>query len=227
MSLVKKMIAKKVENKVIGNQVEKNVLHNSPIGPADCYPLIPEIANGEESYERLGDKISPKSLKVKGLISFSQLLAYGAQKDVYVRVMILSQKNVKTGAQVLASAVDTAHLLRPNIPGSTQVAFDGTTPPSILPINTDLFKVYMDKTIKLTGTALSAIEQISRFSARWSYTFKSLPGSLTFDDGNADWCNNFAPFLCVGYSFCDGSPAETATTRICSNTYSQLTYSDS
>lgn len=226
VSMVKRVISQGRENRAIGNQVEKVVLHNSPIGSADCYPIIPDIVKGDDSFQRQGDRITPKSLRVKGLISFSQLLAYGAQKDVYVRVMILSQKNIKTGLQIAAGAVDSAHLLRPNLPLAPQVAYDGTTSVAQYPINTDLFRVYMDKTIKLTGTALSAIEQISRFSARWSYTFKQLPASLTFDEGNGDMPNNFAPFVCVGYSFCDGSPPETATTRILSDTFSLLTYED-
>jgi len=224
--LVKRILAKKAENKMIGNNIEVAVQHNSGIGPADCLPIVPQIGNGDESYQRDGDRVSPKSLRVKGVLSLAPADALGLQKDIYVRVMILSQKNVKTGGAIVGGSVDTSHLLRPQLAALPQTNFGGGTFDLNYPINTDLFRVYMDKTIKLTGCAESGVEQLTRYSTRWSYNFKELPGSFTFDDGNGDWVNNFAPFLAIGYAYCDGTAADVATTRVISHVYSSLTYED-
>jgi len=224
--LVKQILAKKAENKVIGNNIEVAVQHNSGIAPADCLPIVPQITNGDDSFQRLGDRISPKSLRVKGVLSIAPADALGLQKDIYARVMILSQKNVKTGAAVTAGGVDTSHLLRPNLPALPQTNFGGGTYDLNYPINTDLFRVYMDKVVKLTGCAAEGVEQLTRYSTRWSYTFKELPASFTYDDGNGDWANNFAPFIAIGYAYCDGTAPDVATTRLVSHVFSSLTYED-
>lgn len=209
---------------MIGNNVELDVLHNSPIGALDCIPLVPTIAMGTESYNRIGDRLKPKALNVKGVVSLTPDTAI--QKDIYVRICILSQKNVKTGSQVLASAVDTQHLLKPNNPAIPNQAFTGDTARINYPLNTDLFRVYMDKTIKLTFSASTGVESMHRQSQRWSYRFKSLPAALTFDDGNGDWANNFAPFLAIGYAFCDGTAPDIVTTRLYSSCFAQLVFED-
>lgn len=222
--VVKRQIAKAQENKMIGNNVELDVLHNSGISSADCYPLVPEIKQGTESYNRIGDRLKPKTLSVKGLVSWQS--EQKLQKDIYVRILILSQKNVKTGAQVAAAAVDAAHLLRPNNPAIPSGSFQGNTAQLNYPVNTDLFRIYMDKIVKLTACAATGIEAMPRQSQRWSYRFKSLPASLIFDDGNGDWVNNFAPFIAVGYAYCDGTAPDSVTTRLYSSTFSGLTYED-
>lgn len=222
--VVKRQIARNQENKTIGNNVELDVLHNSAIGAADCQPIVPLIAMGTESYNRIGDRLKPKSLVVKGLVSLTPDSAI--QKDIYVRICILSQKNVKTGAAVLAGAVDTTHLLKPNSPAIPNQAYTGDIPRINYPLNTDLFRVYMDKTVKLTFSASTGVESMHRQSQRWSYRFKSLPAALTYDDGNGDWANNFAPFLAIGYAFSDGTSPDVVTTRLISNCFATLTFED-
>lgn len=227
MSLVKTAIARKMENKSVGNNVELGILHNSGIGSADCYPIIPQILPNTAglSYQREGDRISPKSLSVKGLISWNSEAQL--QKDIYVRILILSQKNIKVGSQVASLAVDTANLLKPNSPAIPLTSYAGFTEQVNYPVNKDLFRVYMDKTIKLTGNKSgTAVESIQRQSARWSYRFKSMPTAFTFDEGNGNWVNNFAPFIAVGYSYCDGTAPDTISTLLLSNTFSMLTFED-
>lgn len=222
--VVKRQIARNQENKTIGNNVELDVTHNSSISAADCQPLVPTISLGTQSYNRIGDRIKPKSLVVKGVVSLTPDSAI--QKDIYVRILILAQKNVKTGAEVLAGAIDATHLLKPNSPAIPNQSYTGDTPRINYPLNTDLFRVYMDKTIKLTFSASTGVESMHRQSQRWSYRFKSLPANLTFDDGNLDWPNNFAPFLAVGYAFSDGTAPDIVTRRVISNCFSTLTWED-
>jgi len=232
MSLVRQMIARDTENKAVGWKVESCVAHNSPIGSADCEPLLQEIASGTNSQQRIGDRVKPKSLKVHGVISLDNG-DLNTSQDIYVRVLILTQKNIKVGSQVSAGGVDTGHLLRPCFAGADQQAFNGDTMDLSLPVNKDLFRVYYDRIHKLTSVnvnsgivGLQSVEANPGYSKRWSYRFKSLPASLTYDDGNVDWANNFAPFVAIGYAFSDCTDPDTITTRIKSNTYSILEYED-
>jgi len=231
LSIVRRMLAREMENKVIGNVLELNVSHNGAIGAADAVPIVPRIrpidsTTGSTALQRMGDKIKPKSLTVRGVVTLRP--DAGTIQNFYVRVLILSQKNLKTGAQVTAG-VDSAHLLRPAIDavGSDQVSYDGSTQRSLYPVNKDLFKVYMDKTVMICASIPSATgAQQPNATFRWSYTFKSLPASFTFDDGNGNYVNNFAPFLVTGYCYADGTSPDVLSTRVISNAYSKLEFED-
>lgn len=232
--MVRRMMDRRVQDKRIGFIVESAVSHNSPIGPADCVPLINQIgpidsAAGNNDQQRLGDKIRLKNMKVRGIIS----LKPGEQtttQSLYVRVLLLAEKDIKVGSRVVASAVDVAHLLSPDYntaPGADQQAYTGNTACTYMPVNTDKFRVYYDKVFKLCP-ATNVTVQNELNAIRWSYTFKKdkLPANLTFDNGNGNWPNNFAPFLAIGYAYADGTAPDTVTTKIISHCDSYLTFED-
>lgn len=226
---VKKAIARAAENKQVGWVTENSVDHNSPIGPADCVPLVQQITTGASAQQRIGDRITPKRLKVSGVISWSPTDC-NTQQNIYVRILLLSQKNIKTGTVVASSGVDTSRLLKTSIATLPESAFGGNTIDLCSPVNTELFRVYMDKTIKLTvsNRENGGVEAMPLYSARWSKTFKKskLPASFTYDDGNGDWPNNFAPFLAIGYAYSDGTAPDTVTTKLVSNVLTILDYED-
>lgn len=226
-AIVKKVISRLSEDKMIGWVVENNVHHNSAIGAADCVPVVQQIAPGVSAQQRSGDRIKPKSLTVRGTVSFMPDTCTTTQ-NFYIRLVILAQKNIKVGSDVAAGGVDVAHLLRPGYVGADQVAFDGTTLALNAPINTDLFRVYADKIIKLTACAVpgGAVEQQPMYSARYSYTFKELPANLTFDDGNGNWANNFAPFMALGYAYSDSTTDLPTFTRFTNTASAFLKYED-
>lgn len=225
--IVKSVISRNTENQVIAWNLDACTQHNSPIGPADCVPVVQQITQGPTAQQRKGDRIKPKSLVVRGTIAFGNEDLNTAQ-DIYVRVVILAQKNIKVGSAIAGAGVDTAHLLRPGLVGADQLPFSGNTIDLNYPINRDLFRVYMDKVIKLTSmnVVAGAREANMGYSRRWSYRFKSLPANLTYDDGNGDWANNFAPFMAIGYAFSDCTAPDTVTTRLVSNVTSMLEYED-
>lgn len=230
LSVVRKMIAKNLENKRVGFQVETAVLHNSAISGADCEPLVQEIVSINTSNTqstttmRIGDKIRPKRLTVKGVVSLRPENANSTAQDIYVRVIIASQKSIKVGSQVLAGSVDTSRLLKPGFATDDQAPFSGETEELSYPINTEAFKVYYDKIFKLHGPTDNS--SFPAYSKRWSYTFKDMPASLTFDEGNGNWPNNFAPFVGIGYAYADGTNPDTVTTKLVTHTTSFLDYED-
>lgn len=231
LAIVRKMLDRKIEDKRVGWLLENGVSHNSGIGPADCLPLVQQIVpidstTGDTSTQRIGDRLKPKSLRVRGIISVAP--DQGSIQNLYVRVLILAQKDIKVGSSVAAGNVDTAHLLKPafvSAPGLVEVPFRGDTSDVFAPINTDKFRVYYDKVHKLCPATNATVEN-TMGSYRWSYTFKDMPASFSYDAGNGDWANNFAPFCCVGYAYADGTAPDTVSLRIKSTYSSLLTYED-
>lgn len=226
--VAKKVVSRAAENKGVGYMIEDAVSHNSAIGSSDIANVFQSISVGTDSRNRIGDRITPKSLKVHGLVSVDPQSAQ-ARGDIYARVMILSQKDVRSGAAVSSGAVDVNTILRPCF-GSTakEIPFSGNTNELLVPINTDKYRVYMDRLIKLSLATENAAETGLAQSARWTYTFtkKNLPASLTYDEGNGDWANNFAPFFAVGYAYADGTAPDTLTTKLVSTAYAKFEFED-
>jgi len=219
-------MGKEVENKEIGNSVEVSVEHNSAIGNADLRPIIPEIASGTTGQTRLGDRIKPKRLTVRGIISVRPNDDLTAVNQVLlVRVIIASQKDVKVGSAV-GTATDPSHLLKPAVPGSVEIPFNGNRNELLYPLNDNKFRKYFDKTFRLAPASGAGTEQQPLQFFKFKYTFKQLPSHLSYDDANGDWANNFAPFFCVGYAYADGDAPDVATLRLTSDVYSHLSYED-
>jgi len=231
LAIVRKMLDKRIEDKRVGWLLENGVNHNSAIGTADCLPLVQEItpldaAAGDTSTQRIGDRIKPKSLVVRGVVSVSD--AQADTKNLYVRIVIAAQKDVKVGSSVTAGNVDVAHLLKPayiGSPGQVETSFAGRTSDIYAPINTDKFRVYYDKVHLLCPASNQTVEN-TRGSYRWTYRFKDLPAALTYDAGNGNWANNFAPFCALGYAYADGSSPDVATLRVTSTYSSMFTFED-
>lgn len=227
MALVKKMIGKDQENKMRCLRIETGVLHNSAISAADCRSIIPQISQGTESYERIGDRIRPKSLVVKGTITISPEQP-ADNRVLYVRLLLLAQKNIKVAGQVNAGGVATGQLLRPNVgPGTTEIQYTGSTHNIHDPINRELFRVYMDKTVKLCPVdQATSVETRAPTAYSFSYSFKDLPASLTFTEDNPTFPNNFAPFFALGYAYADNGAPDVVALRVTSTVASYLTFED-
>lgn len=225
------MLDRKIEDKRVGWLLENGTNHNSAIGTADCQPLVQQIvpldsAAGDTSTQRIGDRIKPKSLRVRGVLSIAT--NQNTTQNLYVRILILAQKDLKVGSSVTAGNVDVNHLLKPALisaPGLVETSFSGETHNIYEPVNTDKFRVYYDKVHLICPASNQTVEN-TKGSYRWSYTFKELPAALTYDAGNGDWANNFAPFCCIGYAYADGTAPDVATTRLKSTYSSMFTFED-
>lgn len=223
---VKTALAKETENKQVGFEPERNVLHNSGITSGDSFAIIGKINQGTESIQRIGDKIKPKRLTVRGVVTLDDQTALGVVMPIYVRILIIAQKNIKIATQI-GPAFAVNNLLKPAFDPNPEVPFLGYVQDLAYPVNTDLFRVYMDKVVKLVPTgATVGTNPLPQWTARWSYTFKSLPSSLTFSDADGAYCNNFAPFGCIGYAYSDNTGPDTLSTRLLSSTFTHLTFED-
>lgn len=197
--------------------------HNSAIGNADMYALVQQISTGDEIYNRKSDRVKPKSLVVKGHIALNPDNNPDTS-PMYVRVVIAQQKDVRCTGDY--ADLDSAHLLKPCLAGAPEQPFNGNEIELAYPINRDKFRVYMDKTFLITPAGAASGNPRTGAQKKWSYRFKQMPSSLTYDQGNGDYCNNFAPFVALGYAYADVNRVDTLGTRIQHSVFSQLTFED-
>lgn len=221
-AIAKAVVKRETEDKFVSTQGA--VLFNSSItSSSECYPMIPEISVGTGDYQRIGDKVRGKYLYIKGYLQYNlNYLEFSTGNQylppVTARVMILSQKNVKVGSDV-STRIDVAHLLKDNVGTGTARPYNGGILDNLAPINKDLFKVHMDKKIKLnwvqrgdqTNTGDTGFGVGNDRTKYFTCRIK-LPATMTFDDGNGDWANNIAPFLCFGAVNDDGTTKYTVGT---------------
>lgn len=221
-AIAKAVVKRETEDKFVST--EGAVLFNSSItSSSECYPMIPQISVGTGDYQRIGDKVRGKYLYVKGYLQYNLNYLEFSQGTQYLppvtaRVMILSQKNIKVGSDV-SSRVDVAHLLKDNVATGTARPYNGGILDNLAPINKDLFKVHMDKKIRLNwvqrGDQSNAGDTgygVGNDRTKYFTCRIKLPATMTFDDGNLDWPNNVAPFLCFGAVNDDGSTKYTVGT---------------
>lgn len=210
-NVVKSVIRKEAETKFVS--VRQDQSFNSAVsGASECYAVMPAITQGTDDYQRIGDKVRGRYLYIKGHLQYNASYLNTALATNYVppstvRLMVLSQKNIKSSGQL--SSVDVSHLLKDNVATGAGRAYVGAMTDNLAPINKDLFRVHMDKKIKMdalsimsdnTGTAAWTGMKAYYFSCRIK-----LPATLYFDDGNGNNPNNFAPFFCLGSVLEDGT----------------------
>lgn len=219
--IAKSVVSNNEETKYVS--VQQDLSFNSRIQSAsECYPLCPAVppgnANGTLDFQRVGSVINGKYLVIKGKLQYNNayLDTAGTQfiPPSTCRLMILSQKNVMTSGDV-QTKVDVAHLLKDNVATAVARAYDGGQYDNLAPINRDLFTVHYDKRVKLnwinhqvvlTDTGVSISHNVGNDRTKYFYCKIKLGKKLYFDDGNANFPNRFAPFLCFG-AVCDDGAA--------------------
>lgn len=212
---VRRLVNRGVEVKHVGQNVV-NAAFNSIISSAsECYPILPQVGEGTDGHQRIGDRIRPKYLIVKGKLQYDRSVdGAGGAAGTYlppstVRVMILTQKNIKVSSKV-STDVDVDHLLKDNIGTDIARPYGSVSPTyvpdfdNLAPINKDLFTVHMDRKFRMKGmlhNQLGNSQTITLDGTQNTIIFTKkirCPKTLYFDDGNADYANNFAPFVCMG-----------------------------
>jgi len=232
INLVRKMIDGKIEDKIV---VQQRTLaqHNSSIGTADCTPLVPTIGQGVADWQRIGDKIKPKYLRVDVLASlpFDPTFATPAlgggfsfsgtyQSPLSVRVLVFTQNDIKTGST--GGAVDTGSLLRGD--NGVNIGYTGLAGDNLRPINNSKFKVLKDKKFELVPLPRNTVD--GSFKASHRFSLKLKPGVFKYDVTTGDIPNNYCPFIAVGYAYNNNSPPDFTLTPLTFQVISTLVYED-
>lgn len=230
-TMVKRAIHKESENKRVGS-VGVDATFNSGIAGNEAYSLLPPIAVGADGNQRIGDKVRPRSLIVRGTVQWDHAFASANYCPPSTgRLLILTQKNIKVGTGGTIPGFDASHLLRDNIGTDVARQYNGGAFDNLAPINTDLFRVYMDKKVKLLPylNTPQAATQLMAAGTTKTYSFSvriKCPATLTYDDGNGNFANNFAPFFVFGAVCDDGTGPYTQSTPWRVRVSSILDYED-
>lgn len=208
--IVRRIANRGVEVKHVGQNVVNDAFNSSISAASECYPILPQVGEGTDGHQRIGDKINAKYLIVKGKLHYDNSISGTYLPPSTVRVMILSQRNIKISSDV-SSRVDVSHLLKDNIGTDVGRPYGSTAVPAVpnpfdnlAPINKDLFVVHMDRKFKMKAQIekqLGDNNTVLGYSNQSTYTFVKkirVPKTLHFDDGNGNVPNNFAPFVCMG-----------------------------
>lgn len=220
----------KVESKHASGVVVDDNFNASVSSASECYPVMPQVAQGDADWQRTGVKISNGYLYIKGTIQYDVFAVAPTGTQLYpctVRLMCLEQKNQKD-ANAITSRTSWDKLLDPRLGTENAIAYSGSFPSNEAPINKNLFRIFADRKFKFNwdyqgnfGSAGAAAG--SNLTKHFTIKIKC-PKSLQYDIsvGN-NMPVNFAPFLCLGYCYDNSAPSDYVSTpfkvRILSTVY--------
>ena len=244
LDLVRNYISRFAETKFRGKDIVTSVFNGSIASAGEIYGVLPAIpkttTDSITAHGRLGDYVTPKSLKLNGSIA----IVSAQYKRIRVRMFVLTAKSIKNVGQ--KSSIDIVHLIND---GQTDggVQFDGTVQKRDFPVNTKLFTVLSDRSYDLcsaSGTSVTgephmpdegAVGAVPRFinqdDNQKSFVHFNLdlplPSRLAFTSSSGNDATNYYPFMCIGYTEYDTNPASSTSTEIAVSCNSMLRYDDS
>ena len=211
---VTNIVKRRAETKYVTNSLRVNTTAGSDLGTwtgftsgitgvGEIYPAIAITQQGVGDYLRIGDYISPQSVKVTLDLAVDTAAADGAY-DRTVHIFLLTSKSVKSldnyTAIPIVKLMDTGS-------NSGGVSFDGTPFRAQLRVNKKEFNVLKYKTIRLvkgigqiTGasTATDGTLSPARSYARVRMNVKC-PEEFKYENGNTKYPTNYAPFIVIGW----------------------------
>lgn len=222
---MKRLIHKGRENKFKGMNV---LVQNITPAITTAHVICPSISKGDEDFERIGDKVQPKALILRGQLAIDH--DNNAVSDsIHVRLMVLRVREANRNTLALSSFVAKANtLLNPNYAvGSSLNGYTGNPINDLQDVNTDSFRVLKDMIVELNPAFYVAGQaQPSNFrSVKHLSMSIPVPSSLMFSD-DTDEAQNYAPVLCIGYCYPDGRPLDAGEQRVLARFYSKIIYED-
>jgi len=227
---VQSIIAKNVEDKAAYIEAGA-VLYNSVITTSgDIRFILPDVSQGVQEGNRIGDQLSAKRLTLNGLINMN--LTFGGSTNATrlgVRVFIVQPKLYMDRASITANANSwLPYLLRK---GNSASAFNGTVGDLYAPVNSETVTTYYDKVhyLSIPYMLTQAGQQETAFSYRHFNKVFNLKGKKFLYDSNysaGQYPTNFSPVILIGYAHLDGSTADTVNTQISLSFTSLLDYED-
>lgn len=214
--------------------------YNSAISATgDFQTLLPTIAQGTGQNQRIGVKVKPLKLVIRGYWCYnsdaiSNNVYYQQASMLGVRHMIFQDKTTK----FYSNGIYNYNLLDA---GGAPTTYNGTVINHLLPHNSDQFHFFYDKSSKIlkpfgytnSVTSLQA-NDISSFHSSMYHPFvitltaKDMPANLIFDDtpSSSNYPLNFAPHMALGYCDLMNKSADTAVTRVAMDWTATLYYED-
>ena len=194
----------------------------------EVYRLIPDVAVGDDDFQRIGNVIQPVSLRTKVNLA----LFTNNSMAIYADVYFCTSKNVKD--QDNTNDIPTGELLNNGVGGN--VAYDGLSSTAMYPVNTAEFTVIAHKRIRLAKGANDPNTQCSGGSPAATDTFQyyasfsqkiPMPQKLLYESKAKIQPTNYFPFMMIGWTPVDANGNNTQTTgRLQVQAQSHMYYKD-
>lgn len=226
---VQSVISKNVETKVATNEWAYTTYNSGIAASGDIGKLLPNIAVGANSEQRVGDQLRAQKLDIRGHIIMNTGYNSGNDSRIAVRVMIVQPKNLADYNSVFGGTSWLSNLLKR---GNSTFAFTGLVSDLYSDINTDAVTKYHDKVYFMTSPYIpstSTTQDLGRSTCKLFRKVITLRGKCLKYDGNVSGGlqpTNYSPCLLIGYSHLDGSLPDTLTTQLSAQWNSNLYYED-
>lgn len=241
-AVAKKVVADALEDKYVTvsmNSSGSPTYFNAPIASnAEIYPVLPQISQGTNSDNRVGDRIRPKRLRVDFVITVNG--AYNSSQLNQVRLFVLQDKAIKnvlalkdipltqTGTPIANQLIDY---------GGSVGQFTGVPDVIMRRVNKQRYQVYKDRTIELIAGTGQTPQVINGYNGTQTFVsgqqcFKlscviPTPATLIYSAAADTYPSNFAPFMCLGYVQPDGNAfPDNILQRVAVNFVAHLDYED-
>jgi len=239
IALIKRVISKEEETKFNSELIVNGTTFNSTITNPDIIRLLPKMVQDEgfgAAYQRLGMKISVRSLKINCEVCLTEVNRSGALVVCY---WVLTHKNQKQTAGLNSGGgVDMGQLLRTGDSNEVQ-NFNGYVQDANLPVNSAQFTVLkrgkftlgkntgivQDDTNAGNQPLYSTIRKALNFTLKTPKTFVYKQDSTT--PRTTYWPDGYAPFIVFGYYHQNQTVPDTANQDIKVNLRSSIYYDDS
>lgn len=230
---VKKVLNKVQETKIAWRQAT-NVNYNSVMTDATDVTnnyLVPNITNGTGISNRIGERITLKSLNIKGHIITNITNTTYENCRIGVRMLIVQPKDTSSQTSIDDTSGNWLYSLIRE--GGTTAAFGGLVRDLYSPINKDLITCYYDKLFYMqmpyNAISVTGVQNVQSMTKFFDINLKVKGKVLRYDnsvDGGVASVN-FNPVLLIGYAKLDSSAADTGTTaKINLNYVSEIHFTD-
>lgn len=195
------------------NYKDQTIVSNT----TDIKRLIPNVFQGTSDNQRIGERISPKSLVVKGAVAVNVQVQPNKPNNLYVVMYCLQHVSFKSYAG-LQTGNDFTQLL--NTGENSTTAFLGKQIQKDLPVDKGYYRLLKKKVIPLRYAGLTSFAETPtntvasmanshRYHANFTINLsKKLPKVFKYPENNAPNPNdpmNSSIFLCAGYYSMDES----------------------
>lgn len=214
--LVKKMVAGQAETKYVADQYNKNAgaalpnvwdVNSLGVGALKFLPMIPQVSQGTDDNERVGDTITPSG-KIKTTLNFAINDDVSGSQQILVTIYYGTTKDRKSWES--QNPLSTASFLDNGDGTNTGPTY--TRVSAMLPTQKDLVTFKKKQFVLSKATGFTGGDAgTGNYAANAGRSYRSItltaapPKKLKYSVGNDTYPVNFAPGYFIQLAYADGA----------------------